>query len=108
MGSLRRVDEERQDRGGQLPRRRRLPLLGGPHASSSSIPPGVVPESALRMPRGSWLHGEVSGMLRGAVLCLATLACAASVCAEARPRVCLTLSGGGARGAAHIGVLKVL
>ncbi|MDQ0143069.1 patatin-like phospholipase family protein [Cupriavidus necator] len=28
--------------------------------------------------------------------------------AAARPRVCLVLSGGGARGAAHIGVLKVL
>ncbi|MEN9315851.1 MAG: putative exported protein, partial [Pseudomonadota bacterium] len=25
-----------------------------------------------------------------------------------RPRICLALSGGGARGAAHIGVLKVL
>ena len=28
--------------------------------------------------------------------------------AAARPRVCLVLSGGGARGAAHVGVLKVL
>ena len=28
--------------------------------------------------------------------------------AHARPRVCLVLSGGGARGAAHIGVIKVL
>ena len=28
--------------------------------------------------------------------------------ADARPRVCLVLSGGGARGAAHVGVLKVL
>ena len=27
---------------------------------------------------------------------------------EARPRICLVLSGGGARGAAHVGVLKVL
>lgn len=25
-----------------------------------------------------------------------------------RPRICLVLSGGGARGAAHVGVLKVL
>lgn len=33
---------------------------------------------------------------------------AASVATVARPRVCLVLSGGGARGAAHIGVLKVL
>ena len=27
---------------------------------------------------------------------------------DGRPRVCVVLSGGGARGAAHIGVLKVL
>ena len=33
-----------------------------------------------------------------------------SICVQAadRPRVCVVLSGGGARGAAHIGVLKVL
>ena len=29
-------------------------------------------------------------------------------CAPTRPRICLVLSGGGARGMAHIGVLKVL
>ena len=28
--------------------------------------------------------------------------------ARVRPRICLVLSGGGARGMAHIGVLKVL
>lgn len=33
---------------------------------------------------------------------------AAGAASGARPRVCLVLSGGGARGAAHIGVLKVL
>src|SRR5688572_999534 len=33
---------------------------------------------------------------------------AASALVDARPRICLVLSGGGARGAAHIGVLKVL
>ena len=32
----------------------------------------------------------------------------APVAAPARPKICLVLSGGGARGAAHIGVLKVL
>ena len=32
----------------------------------------------------------------------------AEVTAPNRPRICLVLSGGGARGAAHIGVLKVL
>jgi len=31
-----------------------------------------------------------------------------SIAAEARPKVCLVLSGGGARGAAHVGVIKVL
>ncbi|MGE5090144.1 MAG: patatin-like phospholipase family protein [Candidatus Levyibacteriota bacterium] len=36
------------------------------------------------------------------------LGLAAATPAEARPRVCLVLSGGGARGAAHVGVLKVL
>jgi NTE family protein len=33
---------------------------------------------------------------------------AASPSAASRPRICLVLSGGGARGAAHVGVLKVL
>jgi len=37
------------------------------------------------------------------VLCLSLAASAAE-----RPRTCLVLSGGGARGAAHIGVLKAL
>src|SRR5450755_2807534 len=32
----------------------------------------------------------------------------ASQTAQVRPRICLVLSGGGARGMAHIGVLKVL
>jgi len=31
-----------------------------------------------------------------------------TVSATARPRICLVLSGGGARGAAHVGVIKVL
>jgi NTE family protein len=39
---------------------------------------------------------------------VALLALAACACASARPKVCLVLSGGGARGAAHIGVLRVL
>jgi NTE family protein len=38
----------------------------------------------------------------------ATAAAADGAPAPARPRVCLVLSGGGARGMAHIGVLKVL
>lgn len=40
------------------------------------------------------------------VLCL-TLSCVVTV-AHARPRVALVLGGGGARGAAHVGVLEVL
>jgi NTE family protein len=57
----------------------------------------------------------VRGFAHGlaAVLATTTLAAAAadnppSPGGSARPRVCLVLSGGGARGAAHIGVLKVL
>ncbi|HEX4781375.1 MAG TPA: patatin-like phospholipase family protein, partial [Usitatibacter sp.] len=46
--------------------------------------------------------------LRQAALCAAVAACIAPALAWPRPRVCLVLSGGGARGAAHIGVLKVL
>jgi NTE family protein len=57
--------------------------------------------------------------VRGITRCLAaalatlTLAAAAAETAPpatgaARPRICVVLSGGGARGAAHIGVLKVL
>jgi NTE family protein len=40
----------------------------------------------------------------------AAAACAGAAAAEApqRPRVCLVLAGGGARGTAHIGVIKVL
>src|SRR5689334_9964875 len=41
------------------------------------------------------------------VACALVAICFASA-ADARPKVCLVLSGGGARGAAHIGVLQVL
>jgi NTE family protein len=43
--------------------------------------------------------------VRATLVLLALVLCAT---ADARPRVCLVLSGGGARGAAHIGVLRVL
>jgi NTE family protein len=60
------------------------------------------------MPRGPRLRREAIAALRAAALCFAAIAFAAPLCAEARPKVCLVLSGGGARGAAHVGVLKVL
>jgi len=47
--------------------------------------------------------------VRAAGACIALLLGLLAVApADARPRVCLVLSGGGARGAAHVGVLKVL
>ena len=49
---------------------------------------------------GQWLHAEPAAPSSGG-------APAAEV-AQVRPRICLVLSGGGARGMAHIGVLKVL
>ena len=45
-------------------------------------------------------------VLLPALACLLPAACDAA--AEARPRTCLVLGGGGARGAAHIGILRVL
>ncbi|MBS0557150.1 MAG: patatin-like phospholipase family protein [Proteobacteria bacterium] len=40
--------------------------------------------------------------------CIALLLIASSAVATARPKTCLVLGGGGARGAAHIGVIEVL
>jgi NTE family protein len=52
---------------------------------------------------------RATGRLRpGALLGLALLASAAVAAEPVRPKVCLVLSGGGARGIPHIGVLKVL
>ena len=45
-------------------------------------------------------------MLR--LILLVAAALTLSTAAQARPKVCLVLSGGGARGAAHVGVIKVL
>ena len=47
-------------------------------------------------------------MFRAVLLCLALLALALDVAAQSRPRIGLVLSGGGARGLSHVGVLKVL
>jgi NTE family protein len=47
-------------------------------------------------------------LLHAAIICLMVLAPTAYATEGQRPRVGLVLSGGGARGAAHVGVLKVL
>src|SRR4030095_14898237 len=47
-------------------------------------------------------------LLQVATLCLLLLAQGVHAAEGERPRVGLVLSGGGARGAAHVGVLKVL
>ncbi len=48
------------------------------------------------------------GKFAANLLCVAALLAGAAGAAVARPRVCLVLSGGGARGLAHVGVLRVL
>jgi NTE family protein len=60
------------------------------------------------------MNSDSGFMRRLIVATLVSLTCAAPDCRAApaepagRPRTCLVLGGGGARGAAHIGVLKVL
>src|SRR3954465_6793418 len=51
------------------------------------------------------LHVYRRTLMAALLLAAATLFTAA---ADARPKICLVLSGGGARGAAHIGVIEVL
>ena len=59
-----------------------------------------------------WLRRNGCGAVFFAALALlagqAANAQPAATPATANPRICLVLSGGGARGAAHIGVLKVI
>ena len=71
---------------------------------------------AASVPGGSAMNGLI-GIVRGAVLVaglavsmgtVAQAPTASAAQAEARPRIGLALSGGGARGLAHVGVLKVL
>ncbi len=55
------------------------------------------------------MQRPIASTLRALILLLLACGSAATLAAEtARPRVGLVLSGGGARGAAHVGVLKVL
>jgi NTE family protein len=59
----------------------------------------------------AWRRLAAAGLLAAALLGAASSACAEPVAASepgARPRVALVLSGGGARGFAHIGVLRAL
>lgn len=57
--------------------------------------------------RGMTLRAAAVAVLSAALLAPAALRAQAAPEAS-RPKVCLVLSGGGARGAAHVGVLKVL
>jgi NTE family protein len=54
----------------------------------------------------AWLAVLCSGAIAGPSALAAEPAAASAP--QGRPKICLVLSGGGARGAAHIGVLKVL
>src|SRR5215510_5516568 len=54
------------------------------------------------------LHTLLAGLLLGAVAAPGHCQDAPGVQPAARPRIGLVLSGGGARGAAHVGVLKAL
>ncbi|MFL6578172.1 MAG: patatin-like phospholipase family protein [Povalibacter sp.] len=66
----------------------------------------------IRLPfRGSRMNRmkRLQSLSTGALALLASLLCSTVLAAEtSRPRIGLVLSGGGARGAAHVGVLKVL
>jgi NTE family protein len=55
----------------------------------------------------AWLALALAGQAQASGAAPATASSPAAA-AGARPKVCLVLSGGGARGAAHVGVLKVL
>jgi NTE family protein len=59
------------------------------------------------MPRGLIARAGLS-LAAAVVGFLAGAPCAAQEPVAARPKICLVLSGGGARGVAHVGVLKVL
>jgi len=68
-----------------------------------------------RSARREWATTLLRAVAIGATLVLPAALAAADVtltqppqAAPARPRICLVLSGGGARGLAHVGVLKVL
>ncbi len=54
-----------------------------------------------------WMEAPMSLFWRGFALIVFTIVSFASAAAE-RPKIALVLSGGGAKGSAHIGVLKVL
>jgi NTE family protein len=91
------------------------------HLSSTTSPtswPWTPSESSAARPRAGqarqemalWFEGIAMKRLRLQVPLLIALLCAVLAAAQtpAQPRIGLALSGGGARGLAHIGVLKVL
>jgi len=125
----------RRERGG-LPSRRIPPAPGASPllATWANVPANtrmpIPPAAALFHPIPSWqaLRGPIRWRPRGcagagrsiALACALAIALATDAVAQSpapgpqtraplgRPKVCLVLSGGGARGAAHIGVIKVL
>src|SRR5207245_1803149 len=74
-------------------------------------PMPTTPSTLHRVPRRLAAAGLVSLALLPGMVWSATPAnpgVDAPAAAGKRPRICLVLSGGGARGAAHVGVLRVL
>ncbi len=59
-----------------------------------------------RVPRAMWRAAVAA--LCGTMLLTAAARAQTTATGATRPRICVVLSGGGARGAAHIGVIKVL
>jgi len=73
------------------------------------LPSPASKPSRRRGGRSRWLCLGLGAGLFGCSVCVfAQTTPAGTAPAGARPKVCLVLSGGGARGAAHVGVLKVL
>ncbi|WP_369804684.1 patatin-like phospholipase family protein [Cupriavidus sp. YR651] len=73
----------------------------------AAAPPILVPAGPPAPTPGSAGSAD-SADTRGSTAPPVPVATAAAAPPLGRPRICLVLSGGGARGAAHIGVLKVL
>ncbi|WP_029045170.1 patatin-like phospholipase family protein [Cupriavidus sp. amp6] len=68
----------------------------------------AAPEAATASSAPDMPGPAISPLAPAAPAVIGTPAATAAPARGTRPRICLVLSGGGARGAAHIGVLKVL